>query len=513
MANPKASTAKGKGKVAAAAVEPGTIVVGSWAIFNGYPEGTDPAEMILEEGVAYEVVDLPGTAEVDGETVETGYVLRLANPEFNSKKKEHPDTNPAYLETEVFEEEITLDEGEPDDTVVATVPATKGKTTAAATKAAAAAEEGNDEGNEEEGDDAPIDLPYLRSLTKEELIELATAEKVKMTPAQKKTAEALVAHLAKTWELEEVEDEQAEPETPAPTPAPRGKAKAAAAAVVEKAPAATGKGKAAKAPAEKPPVTKAPVVAPLDPDEVPDLDEALEDAGVLAMIEGDVDLISVAQGLESEVASNEYRLGGILYHIKKNKLHLAVDKKGKLIEPEYGEPGGFKKFLMDNFNLDYRKATYLIDIYVNFTLAGIENAAEVVGNIGWTKASKIAKPLGLEGADVDGLLDAAEKNTVADLSTIVKEQFTVGGTPGTPGTPGTTVSRTTLKFRYVEEEAAVLEDALKAIADQFGLSPEAALYQVVTDAHATMLAGGEEQEEPEVQTTPAKRGGRATARA
>lgn len=505
MANPKASTAKGKGKAVETQAAPGEIVLGSMVIFAGYPEDTDPAEMVLEADGEYEVVGLPEAVTIDGVEEMSGFILRLANPAFNAKKKEHPDTNPAFLETEVFEEEITL----ADDNVVATVPAGKG---AAADPEA----EGNDEGGE---GDEPIDLAYLRTLTKEDLIELAKAEDVKLTPAQKKTAETIVAHLAKVWELEEVEEEPPVPETPAPTT--RGKAAAKPAA---EAAATTGKGKGAAATAKpaattKPaaaPKTPTPPADPVDPDEVPDLDPASEEEGVLALIANEADLIAVAQDLESEVATNEYRLGGILYHIKKNKLHLATDKKGNLIEPEYGLPGGFKKFLMDNFNVEYRKATHLIDIYVNFTQAGIENAAEVVGNIGWTKASKIAKPIGMEDADVDGLLDAAEKNTVVDLSAIIKEQFTVGGTPGTPGTAGTTLNRTTLRFRYVEEEAAVIEDALKALADNFGINPEAALFQAVTDAHARMVSGDAEPAETETETPPAatgRRGGRATARA
>lgn len=488
MANTKATAAKGKGKAAAApAPEPTelAIAVGSWVRFLGYDENTPEEEKILEEGGEYEVVELPGIEAVDGKDVETGYVIRVSNPDFNSKKKVHPDTNPEFLETEVFEEEIELvsdDEGG---------------------EVASGEGEGEDEGGEGE-EEGVVDYAYLTTLTKEELLELAAAESVKLTAAQKKTDKTLVAALAKAWELE--------PEAPAvieQAPA-KGKGKAAA---KEPAPAPKGKGKAAEAkPATKGKAATKPAAAetdPVDPDAVPDLEG--EDEAVLALIEGADDLVAVAQELESNVAVSEYQLGGVLYHIKKEKLHLATDKKGKLLDPEYGEAGGFKKFLMDHFNVEYRKAAYLIDIYINFTQAGIENPSEVIGTLGWTKASKISKYLILENADADALLEAASKNTVADLSTILKEQFDLdGGGEGSSGAKGT---RITLRYRYVESEANAFEDALKSLADQWGIKPEDALFQIVIDAHAREVAGGgaeEEEEETPPETAPRGRG-KATA--
>lgn len=485
MANTKATAAKGKGKAAAApAPEPTelAIAVGSWVRFLGYDENTADEEKILEDNGEYEVVELPGVEVVDGKEVETGYVIRMANPDFNAKKKVHPDTNPEYLETEVFEDEIELVVDEEEG------------------GAASGEGEGEGEGGEGEGE-GEVDYAYLTTLSKEELIELATAEGVKLTAAQKKTAETLVAHLAKTWALDPPPAEPAKPaaktgkaatakpakETQAAT-GKAGKGKAA-----EAKPAAKGKGAAAK-PADADPV---------DPDAVPDLEG--EDESVLALIEGDnVDLIAVAQDLESNVAVSEYQLGGVLYHIKKEKLHLATDKKGKLLDPEYGEAGGFKKFLMDHFNVEYRKAAYLIDIYINFTQAGIENPSEVIGTLGWTKASKISKYLILENADADALLDAAAKNTVADLSTILKEQFDLdgGGEGSGSGAKGT---RVTLRFRYLEDEANTFEDALKSMADQWGIKPEDALYQIVIDAHAREVAGGGAEQEEEQPETPAPR--------
>jgi hypothetical protein len=450
---------------------------GSWVRFLGYEKGTKKEEMILNKGESYEVVGLPGQEEVDGELVDTGYVLRLENPDFDPKKKENPDTNPKFLETEVFAEEIEAGEA----------PDIEGEA---------------------------ITYEELAGYSKEELIEFAKANEVKLTAAQKKTPATLLATLAAEFGLEPAaEEEEEEPETPPAKPETAAAKKKREAAEAKEAaaakPAAKPAGKAAAKGAAAKPAAKG-KSAPkeeeeeeeADPDFVPELEG--EDEAVLSLVEGDVDLVAVAQDLESAVAVSEYQLGGVLYHIKKEKLHLATDKKGKLVDPEYGETGGFKKFLMDNFNIDYRKATYLIDIYINFTLAGLENPSEVVGRIGWTKASKIAKLIGVEGADVEGLVDVAEKNTVADLSEIIKEQFTPSEDGGGSKT---TAKRITLRFRYLEEEANVFEDALKELADQFGVKPDEALFQLVIDAHAQEIGKGGHAAD-EAETT---KGGKAAA--
>lgn len=480
--------AKAQTKAAPAPAEvAGEIQVGSFITFKGYAQETPKEEQILNVGAEYEVIELP--TEVDGEM--TGYVIQLANPDFNKKKKAHPDTNPEFLETEVFDDEITFGE-------------------VVAEQGAAGGEAGSEEEEEE-----PLTYEELAGYDKPTLLEFAKANEVKLTAADKKTEASLIAKLAAEFGLVPAEEEaEPEPETPPAKPetaAAKKKRLAAEAAEAEaaaKAAAKPTKGAAAtKAPAKGAAAGKSPE-GEVDPDEVPDLEG--EDENVLALIDGADDLVAVAQDLESSVSATEYQLGGVLYHIKKEKAHLAVDKKGKLINPEYGEPGGFKKFLMDNFNLDYRKATYLIDIYINFTLAGLENPSEIVGRIGWTKASKIAKLVGNPDSDVERLIEAAETNTVSDLSTIIKDEFTPGGGENGNSNGAPKAKRITLTFRYVEEEANVVEDVLRDAAEKLGVKPEEALFQILADYHARSLAGGEEQEEEQEEAPPA-RGGRAAA--
>jgi len=278
---------------------------------------------------------------------------------------------------------------------------------------------------------------------------------------------------------EEIELIPAEPEVKeAPAKAGKGKGKAAAAA---EAPAkGKGKGAAKKAaPAKKDAAEKE------AEDDMPDLEG--EDESVLALVEESDDLIATAQELEANVATTEYQLGGVLYHIKKSKEHLKVDG-GEV----YGEPGGFKKFLMDYFNLDYRKAMYLIEIYTCFTIAGIEAPSQIVAEIGWTKASKIAKHLVGENADVEGLIELARENTVQDLSTSITEQVEVGGSR----TAGEKVKRVSLNFRLFEEQAGIVDDALKAAVEQLGLKDiNEALVHIVQEW--VVLNGGEAAQQGE----------------
>lgn len=400
------ATAKGKNAAKAAPVAAQAEVetaaefeVGQSVKFLGYAEGTPEEEMFLEAGAVYEVV---GISEADADNEGGHPIVSVPNPEFNAKKKEHPDTNPKNLELEVFAEEVELVDGDEPETV------------------------------EEQAEEVAEEAPAAPAKGKGKAAAAA--------PAKGKAA-AVAAAPAK------------------------GKGKAAAAAP------AKGKGKA---------VAKVEEAPKEDPDALPELEG--EDEEVLALIEGSEDLIATAQELEAAVGTTEYQLGGILYHIKKAKTHLNVEGGA-----EYAEKGGFQKFLTEYFNIDYRKAMYLIEIYVNFTLAQIENPAEKVANIGWTKASKIAKLLVAEGANPDELVELASQNSVADLSEAIKEQVQVGGTKGEKGE---TVTRLTLKFRFFEEEAKTVDSVLAAAQEQLGLVDKGdALLRIVTE-WAAANAGG-----------------------
>ena len=285
--------------------------------------------------------------------------------------------------------------------------------------------------------------------------------------------------------------------------APKTKAKAGAKATGKTASKTADKAEAAKAPAKKTvgkPAAKAKTKEAepeaeetADADALPDLEN--EDPEVLALIEGSEDLVEVAQSLESEVAVSEYRLGGILYHIKKDKAYLGVENGEELYGPTV--KGGFAAFLRDYFNVEYRKAMYLIDIYVAFTMAGIENPAEKVAAMGWAKAAKIARPMMADDSTPDDLIELASTHKLADLSEALKDSVTVGGTRE----GGTKVERLTLKFRLLADEGASVNGVLEAIKEQHGLVDIGAALVWLCDEFTSQHVG----EAAETAKAPAKK--------
>ena len=356
--------AKGKTAAKPAPVE-NAIAIGSFVTFNGYDDAVPETERMLAKGESYEVVEL----------TEAGCVVKFPNPDFNAKKKVHEETNPATLETEVFETEVTLAE-------------------------------------------TPADAPPAKT---------ATVTKIKSGQAPK---------------------------------APK--------AVAEKPAKAPKAAKPAKAP--KPPKVV------VDKDALPELTEDQEDADVLALVNESTDLVATAQDLEGDIGRSEYQIGGVLYHIKKSKSYQELDAA-------YKEKGGFAAFTKDYLNIDYRKAMTLIDIYVIFSQLGIENPADRVAAIGWSKAAKITGPLQEEGAVAEDLLQLAQENSSLDLSVALKEQTAHVG-----GTKGEAVKKLTVKFRYVEEEATNITNLLTRVQEAQGLASQEAALLFIIDEFQTSLA-------------------------
>lgn len=296
--------------------------------------------------------------------------------------------------------------------------------------------------------------------------------------------------------------EEAAPVQAAPAKG-RAAGKTAAAAEAAPAQAAPAKGKGASKTKAAPAPAPEAVPATAEGDDLEDLDG--EDESVLEIVNGSDNLVASAQQLEATAAISEYQLGGVLRHILKNKVHLDMEEG-----EQYNVPGGFKLFLSHYFNVDYRKAMYLIQIYEAFTKAGIESPAEAVARIGWTKASKIAAPMLEEGANADDLLKLAEDNTVADLSTALTEQVREGGTKGSGGE---LVKRLTLKFRFFEDEAATVNQILEATKEQLGHKDigESLLY-ILGEYHATTQGTDAAAEVAPAQAAP-KAAGQAAPKA
>lgn len=264
------------------------------------------------------------------------------------------------------------------------------------------------------------------------------------------------------------EAEEEEPPAPAPAPAKKTAAKKTAAAAPAPAPAPAAK-KTAKAAAAPAPAPAAPAgkkkrsveaaaasveeTPAVDADELPDLEG--EDPEVLELI-AQGNLVDVAQELDADTGRTEWKLAGVLYHLKKTG-------EFKALAEEFAGKRGFGIFVETYFNFSYRKAMSLIGIYQAFTQAQIENPSEQLASMGWAKAAAIAPVMANPEANAADLVKLASTTALVDLSVAIKETVSTGGTKGTKGD---SVSRVTLKLRLVEDDASFATNLLEAVRQQ-----------------------------------------------
>lgn len=260
-------------------------------------------------------------------------------------------------------------------------------------------------------------------------------------------------------EATEEEEPAAEEEAPAAAPARTRKPVAAPAKETAKAAPAAAKTKAAPAAKGKAaPAAKGKAVAkPKVKEEPAEEEDALpalenEDADILAMVEGADDILQLAEELVEEGAALDYKLGGVLYHVRLGGAYKTLDKA-------YEENGGFGLYVKDKLNIEYRKAMYLIDIYYKFNQFGIDAAK--VQELGWTKCSKIAAVMNETNAEE--LVELAEGSSVSELNDAIKEGYKEVG-----GEKGEKRRKVMFKFRLWEDQAAGVEEIINATAEAMG---------------------------------------------
>lgn len=339
---------------------------------------------------------------VDIDAENESVIVEIDNPDFNPKKKESED-NSRTLQVDVFFDEVALAE-----------------------------------------EDVPEEAPKARAKAKPAAVKAVDKTAAKPTAKAKQAAPE--------------DDAEDEPEEE-PEEAPKAKAKAKPVKATTK-PAAKGKtttkaavkskGKAKAAPAEKEEVDPYPALAE-------------EDGEILELIEGvdGEELIELAREVAEDSAAVDYKLGGILYHLRLGK---AYQEAGK----EYTEKGGFGLFIKDKLNIEYRKAMYLIDIYYKFNLFGID--AEKVRELGWTKCSRIASVMTEHNADE--LIELAEESTLADLSDTIKETYSK-----TSVATGEKRKKITFKFRLWEDQADAVKGILEGVTEQMGFKDPAEAFE------------------------------------
>lgn len=407
--------------------------VGDVVNFLGYSEEVPEEDQNLVVGQSYTVVDI----DTENESV----IVEIDNPDFNPKKKESED-NSRTLQVDVFFDEVAIaadDEPEEAPKAKAKPAAVKAATKPVAkAKPAAKALPEEEASEEDEPEDEPEEAPKAKAAAK---------------PAKATT----------------------KPAKAATKPVAKGKAATKT--------AAKGKGKVKAAPVEKEEVDPYPALAE-------------EDGEILELIEGveGEELIELAREVAEDSAAVDYKLGGILYHLRLGK---AYQEAGN----EYAEKGGFGLFIKEKLNIEYRKAMYLIDIYYKFNLFGID--AEKVRELGWTKCSRIASVMTEHNADE--LVELAEESTLADLSDTIKETYSK-----TSVATGEKRKKITFKFRLWEDQADAVKGILEGVTEQMGFKDPAEAFEHIVVEWAAEHYEPAKKSKAKTRTAAA---GKATAQA
>lgn len=198
-----------------------------------------------------------------------------------------------------------------------------------------------------------------------------------------------------------------------------------------------------------------------------------EDAEILALVEDTKDandLCDLAVECLEDTALMEWRLGGVLHHVLEDKAY-------EVLSDAYTGRGGFERYCVNDLGVKYRKARYLINIYVEFSNAGLNGAD--LARIGWTKARNLLKVINEDNAQE--MLQLAEDNTVESLIDEIKIMEEKLNPDHAPAETGDTVKKMSMKFQYFENDASFIAQSLSQVMEADGLEKESeALYAIVT---------------------------------
>lgn len=397
---------------------------GDKVVFKGYEETPEDGADLLVEGNEYEV------AEVNKEDGSVAVIVD--NPDFNPKKKES-ESNARTILTDIFFEELELPKGSKAKPAAKT-PA-KGKA-----KAEEPEDDADEEGEEDaDGEDEAEEEPEPKAKTK---------APAKAAPAKGKAKPKAEEPEDEPEEGDEGEDGDEEEPAPKKAAAKKAPAKAAAKTPAKKAAAKS------KAPVKSKAKAKAKEEEAEESDDpYGDLDEEQEDQEILGLVNDAEDILELARETVEETSALEYKLGGVLFHVRKSGAYKELDER-------YAEKGGFALYLLEQLNIEYRKAMYLVDIYYKWNKFGLE--PEKVAQIGWAKAAKIAAVMDEDTAEE--LIELAENNTVADLVDHIKTTYKEVG-----GTKGEKKVIKLFKFKLAESAGIAVEEVLQSVAAGMGL--------------------------------------------
>lgn len=162
--------------------------------------------------------------------------------------------------------------------------------------------------------------------------------------------------------------------------------------------------------------------------------------------------ISIGKELLESQEYSEFKLGGILS---------VIDING------YWQQTGaesFKSFIQEHYNIQYRKANYLMKIYNSLVVSGVD--WEQVNHIGWSKLKEICEKLTTE--NVDTWVKLAESNTVVNLIEEIKKRDGDGNPkePKPDKNDADTPNVSTRTFRLHEDQKATVNDAVEMVKEQ-----------------------------------------------
>lgn len=183
------------------------------------------------------------------------------------------------------------------------------------------------------------------------------------------------------------------------------------------------------------------------------LTEAEEDPDILDLVNNADNILELATDLAEDSAHIDYRLGGVLYHVNREKAY-------KTLSDNYSGAQGFQTYVEAELRVGYRKAMYLIDIYAKWNKYGLDK--EKVAEIGWTKAQEIARVMDEDNADI--LVELAENNSVSELKEAIRELSDKSGEEGRE-----VVKKVTFKFRLVEDAGGAINNYIELAGQQLEL--------------------------------------------
>lgn len=170
-----------------------------------------------------------------------------------------------------------------------------------------------------------------------------------------------------------------------------------------------------------------------------DLEEEIHQIENLSEEESNKRVIDLSEDIEF----NYFKLGGVLAHIKDRQL---FDKDVH---------STFRDKVEDDFGMKYRKADYLINIFLNIVNSGVPFTK--VQQIGWTKLKEIAHLLTEDNVD-----DWVEKAQSMNVSTLKAEVKNLASGDQSDSTSSKTVTSEikSMSFKFHEDQRETVETAL-----------------------------------------------------